>query len=241
MKKYGLIGKHLQHSFSPGFFADYFRENNINARYELIEVDNLESIRERISGFDGCNVTIPYKEQILPYLDEITDVAREIGAVNTIGIKDGKLIGHNTDAYGFHNSIKPFLSNKHERAMIIGTGGASKAVRYILESIGVDVIYISRNPEGDNQFSYEEINENMLRACKLVVNTTPVGMFPDVDGLISIPYSELTPDHLLVDLIYNPEKTLFLQKGEENGAMILNGMTMLKEQALKSYEFWNHV
>lgn len=241
MKKYGLIGKHLQHSFSPGFFTNYFRENEIDATYELIEVEDLDTIRERIFDFDGCNVTIPYKEQIIPFLDEITDVAREIGAVNTIGVKEGKLIGHNTDAYGFHNSIKPFLSNKHERAIILGTGGASKAVRFILESIGVDVIYISRNPVGENQFSYEDINENMLRACKLVVNTTPVGMFPDTDALIPIPYNVLTPDHLLVDLIYNPEKTKFLQKGEEHGAMILNGMTMLKEQALKSYEFWNHV
>ena len=239
MKKFGLIGKSLEHSFSPGFFKKYFEENEIDASYELIELKSLERCRGKIETFDGCNVTIPYKETIIPFLDELTDEAEAIGAVNTILNKEGKLIGHNTDAFGFHNSIKPFLTNEHERAIVFGTGGASKAVEYILKKIGLNVIFISRNPSGEDQFSYEEINENMVKVCKLIVNTTPVGMYPNDSELIDLPYESLTPSHLLVDLIYNPAKTKFLNEGEKNGATILNGLTMLKEQALKSYEFWN--
>lgn len=239
MKRYGLIGKHLEHSFSPSFFKKYFEDNGISARYELIELSSLDGCREKILEFDGCNVTIPYKESIIPHLDELTDEAKAIGAVNTILNDGGKLIGHNTDSFGFHNSIKPFLTNEHERAIILGTGGASKAAEYVLKTIGLNIIFISRNPSAENEFSYEDVNENMIKACKLIVNTTPVGMHPNESELIELPYMSLTPSHLLVDLIYNPVKTRFLEEGEKSGATILNGLTMLKEQALKSYEFWS--
>lgn len=240
MKKYGLIGKSLGHSFSPKFFKEYFEENHIDAQYELIELDSLVNCREWISDFDGCNVTIPYKEEIIPYLDEVSDVATAIGAVNVIKVDRGRLIGHNSDAFGFHQSIKPFLTNLHERALILGTGGASKAVSYILKEIGLTVFYISRNPQGPNQFTYQDINEQMLSSCKVIINTTPVGMYPNSEDLIPLPFEFISDQHLLVDLIYNPRKTRFLQEGEMRGATILNGETMLKEQALKSYRIWNN-
>lgn len=239
MKKYGLIGKSLVHSFSPSFFKEYFEEHTIDARYELIELDDLEGCREKILEFDGCNVTIPYKEKIIPFLDDLSDEARSIGAVNVIQVTDNRLIGHNSDAFGFHQSIKPFLTSAHERALILGTGGASKAVAHVLKTIGLDLFYISRTPDGDNQFGYHDMNEHMLSSCKMIVNTTPLGMHPNTDDLPPIPYNFLTEEHLLVDLIYNPRKTRFLYEGETNGASILNGETMLKEQALKSYRIWN--
>lgn len=239
MKKYGLIGKQLGHSFSPSFFKNHFEENSIDATYELIELENLEGCREVLKSFDGCNVTIPYKEAIIPFLDDLSDEAKAIGAVNVIEMVDGKLIGHNTDAFGFHQSIKPFLTNLHERALVLGTGGASKAVAHVLKGIGLDVFYISRSPKNEDQFSYDQINEQMISSCKLIVNTTPIGMFPKEDELISIPYPFITAEHLSIDLIYNPRKTRFLQESEMQGAAILNGETMLKEQALKAYRIWN--
>lgn len=239
MKRFGLIGKSLGHSFSPTFFKEYFEENQIDAQYELIELDSLDGCREKILEFDGCNVTIPYKEEIIPFLDELSEEAEAIGAVNVIEVDNGKLVGHNSDAFGFHNSIKPFLTGAHERALILGTGGASKAVAYVLKNIGLNVFYISRNPADENQFSYEEMNEQMISSCKMIVNTTPIGMYPNDEDRIPMPYKCLTEEHLLVDLIYNPRKTRFLYEGEANGATILNGETMLKEQALKSYRIWN--
>lgn len=212
---------------------------NIEAHYHLIELENLNAQADLLSGkYTGLNVTIPYKQDIIPYLDELSDEAKVIGAVNVIEFRNGKTYGHNTDAHGFHQSIKPFLTNKHERAIIFGTGGASKAVEYVLKSIGLDVIFISRSPDGQNQFGYDEVNDLMLNACKLLVNTTPVGTFPDVDAVMDIPFESLTEEHLVIDLIYNPAQTKFLQKAEENGATILNGSTMLKEQALKSWAIW---
>ena len=191
------------------------------------------------SGIEGCNVTIPYKESIIPFLDDLTPEAKAIGAVNCVQIKDGKMIGHNTDAFGFQQSIKPFLTNRHERAAIFGTGGASKAVEFVLKQLGIDVIFISRNPQGENQFDYSNVNEHMLRACKLLVNTTPVGMYPNVDECLPIPFEHLTSEHLVVDLIYNPSVTKLLENAREAGAQILNGETMLKQQALKSWDIWS--
>lgn len=240
MKKYGLIGQSLGHSFSPKFFKEFFEKHKINATYELIELKELKGCRDVMGAYHGCNVTIPYKEAIIQHLDELSPEARAIGAVNVVANKNGYLIGHNTDAFGFHQSIKPFLTNRHERALILGTGGASRAVAFVFKQIGLDVFYISRNPSGENQFSYHDINENMINSCKVVVNTTPVGMYPNEEELILLPYSSLTDEHLLVDLIYNPIKTRFLQEAEAQGATILNGATMLKEQALKAYRVWNN-
>ena len=149
------------------------------------------------------------------------------------------LIGHNTDAYGFHQSIKPFLTNQHEKALILGTGGASKAIAFVLKNIGIDIFYISHSKTGDRIFPHNAVNDHMLRACKCIVNTTPVGMFPNEQQMIDFPYQHLTADHLVVDLIYNPEETLFLKAAKERGAMTLNGLTMLKEQALEAWKFWN--
>lgn len=239
MELYGLVGKTLVYSFSRTFFEKLFAEQGINAEYRNFELQNIEQIRE-VFALDpsGLNVTIPYKEEIIPFLDDLSAEAKEIGAVNVVQFKDSKRIGHNTDAYGFQQSIKPFLTNKHERAMILGTGGASKAVEYVFKKIGIDVIFISRNPKGPKQFPYAAINDHMVSACKVVVNCTPVGTYPSVDESVLFPYHHLTADHLVVDLIYNPEKTKFLQLSEENGATILNGESMLKEQALRAWTIW---
>ncbi|MCO5261153.1 MAG: shikimate dehydrogenase [Crocinitomicaceae bacterium] len=241
-QKYGLIGKSLKHSFSKDFFSHYFQENKLDASYENLEFETVEALQQfcvsTIFQYHGLNVTIPYKESIIPFLNELSPEAQEIKAVNVIKVENNKLIGYNSDAYGFHQSIKPFLTNKHERAMILGTGGASKAVEYVLKQIGIDCIFISRTPQQDNQFSYFQVNNHMLNACKLIINCTPIGMFPQVDDCIDLPFDYLTAEHLVVDLIYNPSKTLFLKKSQQAGAQILNGETMLKQQALKGMEIF---
>ncbi len=240
MKEYGLIGKTLKHSFSKSFFSDLFEQQNIEATYNNFELATKDEIKPLLEkSLAGLSVTIPYKEVIIDFLDSLSPEAKAIGAVNCVEFKNGKTIGHNTDAYGFHQSIKPFLTNKHERAIILGTGGASKAIFYVLKNIGIDSIFISRNPKGENQFSYNDINEHMLNACKLIVNCTPLGMFPNEEESIHLPFEILTSDHLVIDLIYNPKKTLLLVKSEQAGAQILNGETMLKQQALKAWKIWN--
>jgi len=241
MKTYGLIGQTLSHSFSSEFFKSFFQKEAIEASYQNFE---LESIEEILSVFaqnpSGLNVTIPYKELIIPYLDCLDPIAEAIGAVNTIVFKDGQKIGYNSDAFGFQQSIKPFLCNHHERALIFGTGGASKAIAYVLKNIGIDILYVSRNPIGESKhFSYKEVNDNMIHACKLIINCTPVGSFPNPDEKLPIPFSAIGTDHLVIDLVYNPEKTKLLQKAERQGATIMNGKSMLQEQALKSWEYWN--
>lgn len=242
MIKLGLIGKSLSHSFSKSFFEDYFQENKIEGTYDNIELSDIEDVKHILNdNYQGFNVTIPYKETIIPFLDEVDELAQSIGAVNVVYKKDNRWIGSNTDAYGFAQSIKPFLAFQHERAIIFGTGGASKAIAYHLNSIGIDVIYVSREPIGENQFSYDEVNNYMLDACKLLVNCTPVGTYPNVEDCIDIPFDFLTPEHLVVDLIYNPSETAFLHKAENKQAMILNGSSMLKHQALKAWSIWSEV
>lgn len=241
MKRFGLIGKSLAHSFSPTFFKNYFKQNGINAKYELFELETIEEVKTilRDDSIAGLNVTVPYKIEIIPFLDEIDSVAKTIGAVNVVAFKEGKTIGFNTDAYGFQQSIKPFLTFKHERALILGTGGASKAIEYVFKQIGIDVIFISQNPNGKlKHFSYSDINDHMLNACKVIVNCTPVGTYPNNDACVEFPFQFLSSDHLVIDLIYNPAKTKFLSEAEKKGATILNGESMLKEQALKSWEIW---
>lgn len=242
MKVYGLVGKTLQHSFSADFFSDYFVTENIVAKYQNFELAAIEDIQ---SVYDlkpaGLNVTIPYKERVLPFLDELDPIAEKIGAVNTIVFDGDKKIGYNTDAFGFKQAIKPFLNNQHERALIFGTGGAAKAVASVLKEIGVDVIFISRDPHGKNKhFNYSEVNLQMLNACKLMVNCTPVGTFPNSADFLPLPYEGISNDHLVIDLIYNPIKSMFLQKAENQGATIMNGEGMLKAQAMKSWSLWNN-
>jgi len=241
MKRFGLIGKTLDHSFSKTFFEDYFTKENIQASYENFPLSSIEELKDLFNEEDisGLNVTIPYKEAIIPFLDELSDDAKEIGAVNVIAFENNKKIGYNTDAFGFHQSIKPFLTNQHERALILGTGGASKAVAHVFKSLGIDVIFISRTPKGSNQYHYDEINEHMIRACKVIVNCTPLGTYPNVEEFVELPFNELTEHHLVIDLIYNPSKTKFLDLAQQNNATILNGYSMLQQQALKAWEIWN--
>ncbi|MBP6460004.1 MAG: shikimate dehydrogenase [Crocinitomicaceae bacterium] len=238
--KYALLGKTLSHSFSKTFFTEFFSKHAIDASYENREIKEIAEVKDVFNAdYNGFNVTIPYKQAMISYLDGVSDEVKKIGAVNTVKLEDGKWIGYNTDAFGFQQSIKPFLTNLHEKAIIIGTGGASKAVAYVLKNIGISCIYISREPSGSDQFPYEALNEHMLKACKLVVNCTPVGTFPNVEDCVPFPFEYLSSDHLVVDLIYNPQETKFLHLAKNAGATVLNGESMLKEQALKAWEIWN--
>lgn len=242
MSKFGLVGKKLGHSFSKSYFEEKFQKEGLEHTFQNFELPVIEEIWNifSIPDLKGFSVTIPYKEQIIPFLDSLSEEAAEIGAVNCVRLtEDGKKIGYNTDAFGFHQMIKPFLTNEHERAIILGTGGASKAVASVLKNIGLDVLWISRNPKNEKEFPYEAINEYMLRACKVVVNCTPVGTFPNVDDCVPFPFEFLTESHLCIDLIYNPEETKFLRESRSKGATTLNGLSMLKEQANKAWEIWN--
>ncbi|MBM3419287.1 MAG: shikimate dehydrogenase [Bacteroidetes bacterium] len=243
MRKFGLIGSSLAHSFSPKFFTEYFSDHKINAKYERHEISDISLISKVFSLMpDGLNVTIPYKEVVMQYLDVIDDEASQIGAVNTIAFSENKKIGFNTDASGFRQSIKPFLSSHHERALIIGTGGAAKAIAWTLQNMGIDVIYVSRSPKGKiKTFSYSELNNHMVNACKLIINCSPVGMYPNNLATIDFPYNHLSCDHLVIDLIYNPAETNFLMQAKRKGAITMNGESMLKHQALASWEIWNKI
>lgn len=245
MRTYGLIGKKLSHSFSQSYFTKKFGQLGLDDCYYLnYEIDRIEELPELVERAKpvGLNVTIPYKEAVIPFLDEIDEAAQQIGAVNALEIKwmgnTPKIIGYNTDAYGFHRSIKPFFASNHERALILGTGGASKAVAHVLTKLGVQLTFVSRTPQ-PGQLSYDQINEYVIKFHQLIVNTTPVGMFPNVEEKIELPYDSLTSDHLLIDLIYNPAETVFLKEGKARGAKTLNGLSMLHQQAEKAWEIWN--
>ena len=239
-KHYGLIGKTLGHSFSEAFFKDYFEQNNIEAKYSNFELKEIEEIHTIFNqNLSGLNVTFPYKESVIPFLDRLDDSAAQIGAVNVIAFENGEKVGYNTDAYGFAQSIKPFLTFEHERALIFGTGGASKAVAQVFKQIGLDVFYISRNgKEANGVFRYEDVNNHMLRSCRVLVNCTPVGTFPDINACLELPFEHLTPAHLVIDLVYNPAETELMKRAKKNGAAVMNGLSMLQHQALKSYEIW---
>jgi len=241
IQHYGLIGKTLAHSFSASFFKDYFEKNNIDARYSNFELNDVEEISSIFDqNLSGLNVTFPYKESVIPYLDRLDESAAQIGAVNVIAFENGEKVGYNTDAYGFAQSIKPFLTFEHERALIFGTGGASKAVAHVFKQIGLDVLYISRNGhEATAVFTYEDINSHMLQACKVLVNCTPIGTFPNISDCIELPFEHLTPAHLVIDLVYNPSETELMKRAKKQGAAIMNGLSMLQHQALKSYEIWS--
>lgn len=243
MKLYGLLGQHLGHSFSQKYFTEKFkRENIVDCHYELYSLNGLSELNnllEKNKDLKGINVTIPFKEKIIPYLDEIDGNAREVGAVNTISIINGKLKGYNTDVFGFQQSIKPFLESHHQRALILGTGGASKAVRYVLEQIGIDYFLVSRHPKNEKEIGYETLNKFAIESCPLIVNTTPLGMFPDVESFPPIPYEFLTNKNLLFDAVYNPTETIFLKKGKERNSTVINGLNMLHLQAEKAWEIWN--
>jgi len=241
MKQFGLIGKTLDYSFSKSYFENKFSTEHINnaaySNFPLKSIQEFKSLIKKIT-FKGLNVTIPYKSSIIPFLDELSEEAKSIGAVNTIHFKNNKLIGYNTDYLGFHNAIKPFLQNTMEQALILGTGGASKAVVYALEKIGIKCLCVSRLPN-EQQLNYEELNDLVIKHHLLIVNTTPLGTAPNINECPDIPYQFITEQHLLVDLVYNPEETLFLRKGRKNLANILNGKSMLIHQAEEAWKIWN--
>lgn len=246
MDKYGLIGYPLKHSFSRNYFNEKFASENIDAEYVNFEIEDIAAFKRIIDGnpnLRGMNVTIPYKEQVIPYLNGLDPAtAKRIGAVNVIKIiRDGKkvqLIGYNSDILGFSHSIEPYLQPQHKKALILGTGGASKAVFCGLEDLGVESTFVSRTKKGPNLLTYDELTPEIMAEHLVIVNCTPVGMYPNVDFCPDIPYECLTSDHLLYDLLYNPDETLFMKKGAEQGATVKNGLEMLLLQAFESWGIW---
>jgi shikimate dehydrogenase len=237
--KLGLIGYPLGHTFSPDYFTKKFKELGLfDSEYLAYPIESIELVDEICrSGIDGINVTIPYKEQVIPFLDELSEEAYDIGAVNTIRIRDGRRTGYNTDTYGFEWSLKNFLRvNPVKSALVLGTGGASKAVKYVLKNMGISITVVSRN---NDHMTYADIDADIIERNELIVNTTPLGMSPNINECPDLPYSFLSEKHFLYDLIYNPEKTLFLKKGELQGCSVKNGYEMLVLQAEKSWEIWN--
>ena len=290
MRTFGLIGYPLSHSFSQKYFSEKFKRENItDAEYKLFELKNiaeLPSIIKNNFSLYGLNVTIPYKETVIPFLDELDETAKAVGAVNTIKIirnsslrsriiageaclsgrqaispnkkiasvakqpSNGgyKSVGYNTDVYGFRESLKPILQEHYQKALILGTGGAAKAVEYVLKQFGIECLFVTRTHsplkrgiKGDfkNLIVYEEINKHIINSYYLIINATPSGMYPEINNCPAIPYESITKKHLLYDLIYNPEETLFLRKGKEKDATTQNGLTMLRLQAKKAFEIWN--
>ena len=248
MDKYGLIGYPLKHSFSIVYFNEKFKAENIDAEYVNFEIPRIEEFMEVVEenpNLCGLNVTIPYKEQVIPYLDELDKDTAKIGAVNVIKIirqpkGKVKLVGYNSDIIGFTRSIEPLLKpDVHTHALILGTGGASKAIFRGLENLGIKSTFVSRTKKNDEVMTYEELTPEVMQQYKIIVNCTPVGMYPKVDECPAIPYDQLTTDHLLYDLLYNPDETLFMKKGRTQGATVKNGLEMLLLQAFAAWEIWH--
>ena len=242
---FGLIGKDISYSFSRTYFTEKFRNLGLNDfRYVNFDLESIDQfnvmVAPQLDLIGGLNVTIPYKEKIIPYLDEIDHEALQIGAVNTIKVlPKGKLRGYNTDAYGFEASLSKALVSEHKSALILGTGGASKAVAFVLDKLGLSYRYVSRKKSGQDVLSYADLDKLTIQSHLVIVNCTPLGTYPDVDKKPNLPYIHLGSDHLLFDLIYNPAKTAFLQEGENRGAKILNGREMLEKQADRAWAIWN--
>lgn len=256
MRQYGLIGKKLSHTFSPAWFAEKFKRESItDAHYDAFELANIEDFPRFIMqtpNLRGFNVTIPYKQAICPYLDEIFGPAEALQVVNTVVVEEEhvpfegqkipgfRLKGFNTDIYGFKESIKPLMRPWFERALILGTGASASSVAYVLYKLGVDTLFVSRNPEGDQEIGWEDINEHVIHFHPLIINTTPIGQFPNDEAFPQLPYHLLSDKHLLYDLIYNPTESAFLKKGKIKNAMIHNGQSMLEMQAEQSWRTWQN-
>jgi shikimate dehydrogenase len=243
-KVFGLLGRNISYSFSRGYFSKKFKklglQKHLYTNFDLQKITDFPKLIEQEFFLKGMNVTIPYKEEVLPYLDELDQTAKEIGAVNTIKFtKQGRLKGYNTDVVGFEKSIAPYFKKHHRHALILGTGGASKAVAYALKKNKIAYQFVSRNPTGNAEISYQELSEEIMNKAHVIVNCTPLGTSPNVHLYPDIPYHFLSERHLLFDLIYNPEVTNFLTKGRENGAVIKNGHEMLALQAEESWSIWN--
>jgi shikimate dehydrogenase len=237
MRTFGLIGKTLSHSFSEGYFNEKFHKEDINdAEYKKFELNNISEFTDLISKIkhSGLNVTTPYKESIIPFLDELTPHAKAIGAVNTIQFKDNKLIGHNTDTIGFSQSIYPLL-NERNKALVLGNGGASKAIQYALKTLNIEYKIVSRK----SSFDYSDISSKSIGYYDIIINTTPLGTYPEIADFPQIPYKELNENHLLFDVIYNPTESAFLRFGKTRNCSIKNGLEMLEIQAESSWNIWN--
>ena len=252
---FGLIGARLDYSFSRAYFGEKFEKLRLDdheyRNFEISSADELVRFRESVTYnkqqrttngkkeiIRGLNVTIPYKEDMLKVVDHVNDDAAAIGAINTVVIEDNVWTGHNTDAYGFGKSLEPFLPITGN-ALILGTGGASKAIAYTLEALQIPYLKVSRNPQDEHTIGYASLNKDVMSQIELIVNTTPVGTHPDIDQCPAIPYEHLTSKHVLYDLVYNPSLTLFMKKGQQQGARVINGYQMLVHQAEKAWELWN--
>ena len=246
--QYGLIGYPLKHSFSRSYFNDKFAAEHIAAEYVNFEIPSIREFKTIVKNhpnLKGLNVTIPYKEQVIPSLDQLSEDAKMIGAVNVIKIersrgKIKKLIGFNSDIIGFKQSIEPLLQAHHRKALILGTGGSAKAVYYGLQQLGLAATYVAREKQSNTVLTYAELHAQDIASHTVIVNCTPVGMWPHVDERPQIPYEYLTKEHLLYDLLYNPNETLFMRSGAERGAIVKNGLEMLLLQAFASWEFWQN-
>tara|TARA_R110002074_G_scaffold295381_1_gene467012 strand:- start:74 stop:829 length:756 start_codon:yes stop_codon:yes gene_type:complete len=243
-KLYGLLGKNISYSFSRGYFTDKFEKLKLKkskyVNFDLQNIEDFPSIIDENEHLKGINVTIPYKEEIIPFLSKIDKTAKKIGAVNTIKFtKRGNLKGYNSDVVGFENSLIPLLKKHHKRALILGTGGASKAIAYALKRNDIKYKFVSRNPEGKKEISYNSLTKEVMEKHTIIINSTPLGTFPDIDKCPNIPYQFITKNHILYDLIYNPAISTFLSKGNEKEATTKNGLQMLELQAEESWRIWN--
>lgn len=235
---FGLVGKNIAYSFSRKYFTEKFRKLLINnARYEVFDLQNLEQLPEIFSkkNLIGFNVTIPYKEQIIPYLDDLSDEVKKIGAVNTVLLRSGKKTGYNTDVFGFLKTLSLHRKPHHDSALILGDGGAAKAVKYVFDSLEIPYKTVSRKGE----LNFENLPAETVHASKIIVQCTPVGTFPQVEESLKFPFEALSAQHLVIDLIYNPEYTAFIKKSSAHGAKCVNGYFMLEQQAEKAWEIWN--
>ncbi len=242
-KQFGLIGKNISYSFSKKFFTDKFRDNYFeNCSFDNYDIQSIDEFPEILKNkfIKGLNVTIPYKEEVIPFLNKLSKKAKKIGAVNCIKISKKKKIakGYNTDCYGFKKSLKPHLKEHHKKALILGTGGASKAIAYVLEELQIAYKFVSRNPD-KHQLSYQELTKDILEEYTVIINCSPVGTFPNIEEKPDLNYSFFTKKHIAYDLVYNPEKTAFLKHAEQNKAVIKNGYDMLVFQAEKAWDIWN--
>ena len=247
MKLFGLVGYPLGHSFSKGYFENKFVSEDIkDADFLNFELESLDGLRELINRnpqLKGFTVTIPHKISMLPIVDEITDEVRKIGALNVVKIKRQNnkihLTGYNTDVFGFEKSLLEQIQPNHKQALVLGKGGSANAVGFVLKKLGINCLFVSRSTKDENTISYSNLTEEIIHSCLLIINTTPLGMFPEVETCPNIPYQYLTDKHFLFDLVYNPEQTLFMQKGTEQGARVCNGYDMLCYQAEEAWEIWN--
>jgi shikimate dehydrogenase len=249
VQRYGLIGRALSHSFSKEHFKEKFRREGLSdCTYELFDlpaIGDLPALLACTPDLRGFNVTIPYKESVIPYLHGLDPLAAAVGAVNTVTIQDGRLTGHNTDVHGFRTLVGPALAGLHDpgsdirpRALVLGSGGASRAVAYVLREAGIRFRVVSRD-RARGELTWDMLDRTVISVCRLIINTTPLGMYPDVESAPPLPYEALTPKHVLIDLVYNPERTRFLKHGEEMGARAIGGLGMLREQAEAAWGIWS--